>query len=124
MDLTISLSHLPSCPMRDLGRQFQSLLTEYNQPQLLARRWSGHWDPAALGSLRPQIAGCTRKQKKAVLGHIGRITQSTTSACWRHFAAMARELTLPPAAPHPPTPLETHQLSTIDWDPRLGEDHG
>ena len=104
--------------------QFQSLLTEYNQPQLLSRRWSGQWDPAALESLRPHIARCRRKQIKAVLGHIGRITQTTTSACWRRFAAIARELNPPSAAPHPPPPLETHQLSTIDWDPRLGEDHG
>ena len=124
LDLSISLSHLPSGPTLDLGRQFKLLLSEYNQPQLLARRWSGHWDPAALESLRPMIMRCTIKQIKAVLGHIGRITQSATSACWRQFTAMARELNSPPAKHHPPTPLETHQLSTIDWDPRLGEDHG
>ena len=124
LDLSISLSHLPSGPTLDLGRQFQSLLLEHNQPQLLARRWSGHWDLAALGSLRPMITRCTIKQIKAVLGHIGQITQSTTSACWRRFAAMARELNPPPANPHPPIPLETQQQSTIDWDPRLGEDHG
>ena len=110
--------------MLDLGRRFQSLLSEYNQPQLLARRWSGHWDLAALGSLRPMITRCTIKEIKAVLVHIGRITHSTTSACWRQYAAMTRELNPLPANPHPPTPLQTHQLSTIDWDPRLGEDRG
>ena len=124
LDLTIALGHLPLGPTHDLGHQFRTLLSDHNHPQLLARRWAGHWDMTALGSLRPLIARCSRKQIKAVLGHIGRITQSTTSACWRQFAAMARELNPPPAAPPPPLPLETHMMSTIDWDPRLGEDHG
>ena len=108
-------------PMLDLGRQFQTLLSEHNQPLLLARRWSGHWDPVVLESLRPMIARWTRKQIKAVLGHIARITRSMTSDCWRQFAVMARELNPPPAAPHTPLPLSDQQMSTIVWDPRLGE---
>ena len=31
-------------PMLDLGCHFQTLLSEHNQPQQLARCWSGHWD--------------------------------------------------------------------------------
>ena len=73
----------------------------------MARRWSGQWDQAAIRSLQPQIARCTRKQIKAVLGYIGRITSSTASACWRDFTAMARELS-PPTAHFPtPTPVST-----------------
>ena len=95
-NLSIALSHIPPGPMLDLGRQFQTILSEHNQPQQLAGRWSGHWDPVALESLKPMIA---TKQIKAALGHMGRITRSTTSACWRQFAAMARKLN-----PHPPIP--------------------
>ena len=54
---------------------------------MLARSWSGHWDPVALESLRTMIARCTRKQIEAVLGHIGRIIRSMTSDCWRHLVA-------------------------------------
>ena len=89
--------------MFDLGRQFQSLLSVHNQPILMTRRWSGQWDPGAIASLKPVIARCSRKQIKAVLGHVGGITCSTTSACWRNFLAMARELdpsTVKPLLPH------------------------
>ena len=90
----------------------------------MTRRWAGQWDQEAIRSLQPEIARCTRKQIKAVLGHIGRVTSSTSSACWRHFTALAKDLS-PPADPyHPPTPTVARQLSTIEWDPRHGEDHG
>ena len=124
LDITIAISHLPPGPMLDLGRQFQTLLSEHNQPSMLARRWAGHWDQGALRSLAPMIANCTRTQIKAVLGHILRVTHATTSACWRQFLATARELS-PPTSDIPiPTPLAENQLNTLDWDPRLGEDHG
>ena len=124
LDLTIAINHLPPGPMLDLGRQFQTLLSEHNQPFLLARRWSGHWEQAAIRSLAPMIANCTRKQIKADLGHILRVTHATTSACWRQFMATARELSPPPSEMPTPTPPAENQMSTIDWDPRLGEDHG
>ena len=124
LDLTLAVNRLPPGPMLDLGRQFQMLLTIPNHPTLMARRWSGQWDHAAIRVLQPHIARCTRKQIKAVLGHIGRVTSSTASTCWRHFTAMAQDI-----APHqdqspPPMPMVARQLSTLDWDPRLGEDHG
>ena len=82
----------------------------------MARRWAGQWDPAAIEALCTEIASCTRKQIKAVLGHIGRITSSTAAACWRDFMAMARELS-PSPLDHPPTrPLADGQTSTLDWD--------
>ena len=124
LDLTIAISHLPKGPMLDLGRQFQTLLSEHNQPFLLARRWSGHWDQGALRSLTPIIANCTRKQIKAVLGHVLRVTHATTSACWRRFLATTRDLSPSPSAIPIPTPLADNQRNTLDWDPRLGEDHG
>ena len=123
-DLTIAVSRVPPGPMLDLGRKFQLLLTIYNQPTLMARRWAGQWDQAAITSLRPEIASCTRKQLHAVLRHIGRVTSSTATACWRDFQAMARELSPSPCEPSLPLPLAEGQTSTIDWDPRLGEDHG
>ena len=90
----------------------------------MARRWAGQWDQAAITALRPEIASCKRKQLQAVLGHIGRVTSSTAAACWREFLAMAREVS-PPSSDLPiPLPLADGQTSTIDWDPRLGEDHG
>ena len=110
--------------MLELGRKFQLLLTTPNQPFLLARRWSGQWDQEAIDALQPEIARCTRKQIKTVLGHIGRITCATTTACWRDFILASRELTASPDALPPPTPLAEGQMSSIDWDPRLGEDHG
>ena len=61
---------------------------------------------------------------KAVLGHLGRITDSMSSACWRNFLAMARELNPSALHPSPSRPLAASQTNTIDWDPRLGEDHG
>ena len=124
LDLTLAITRLPLGPMRDLGQHFQSLLTLPNKPTLMARRWSGQWDQAAIRALQPHIARCTRKQIKAVLGHIGRVTSTTASACWRHFAAMAKEIS-PLGNQFPrPMPMVARQMSTLDWDPRLGEDHG
>ena len=124
LDLAIAISRLPPGPMLELGRKFQTLLIIPNHPTLMARRWAGQWDQAAITALRPEIASCTRKQLQAVLGHIGRVTSSTATACWRDFLAMARELSPPSYAPPIPLPLADGQTSTIDWDPRLGEDHG
>ena len=45
--------------MLELGRQFQLLLSTFNQPSLMARRWAGQWDQAAIRSLQPAIARCT-----------------------------------------------------------------
>ena len=95
LDLSIAINHLPPGPMLELGRKFQTLLIIPNHPTLMARRWAGQWDQAAISALRPEIANCTRKQLQAVLGHIGRVTSSTATACWREFLAMARELTPP-----------------------------
>ena len=114
----------PPGPMLELGRQFQLLLSTFNQPSIMARRWAGQCDQAAIRSLQPAIARCNSKQIKAVLGHLGRVTSTTASACWRDFTAMAKDLTPPVDFHHPPTPTAARQLSTIDWDPRLGEDHG
>ena len=123
-DLNLTVSRLPPGPMRALGRKFQLLLSSFNQPTLLARRWAEQRDHTAIHSLQPDIARCTRKQIKAVLGHIGRVTSAMAAACWREFTAMAKDLS-PPADPrHPPAPTAARQLSTIEWDPRLGEDHG
>ena len=104
LDLTIAINRFPPGPMMDLGRKFNALLNIPNQPDLMARRWAGQWDPAAIEALRPEIASCTRKQIKAVLGHIGRITSSTAAACWREFMAMARELSPSLLDPPPRTP--------------------
>ena len=107
-DLNLTVSRLPP------GRKFQLLLSTYNQPTLMARRWAGRLDQAAIQSLQPDIARCTRKQIKAVLGHIGRVTTSTAAACWREFTAMAKDLS-PPADPrHPPEPTAARQLSAIE----------
>ena len=57
-------------------------------------------------------------------GHIGRVTSSTATACWREFLAMTRELSPPFYDAPTPLPLADGQMSTIDWDPRLCEDHG
>ena len=124
LDLTITINRLPPGPMLALGRKFQSLLIIHNQPTLMARRWAGQWDQAAITALRPEIANCTRKQLQAVLDHIGRVTSSTATACWREFMALARELSTSTSAPLIPLPLVEGQTSTLDWDPRLGEDHG
>ena len=59
-----------------------------------------------------------------MLGHIGRITCATTAACWRDFILLSRELTSSLDALPPPTPPVEGQMSSMDWDPRLGEDHG
>ena len=103
MDLTIAINRLPPGPMLELGRKFKSLLIIPNQPDLMARRWAGQWDHTAIEALRPEIANCTRKQIKAVLSLIGRITCSTATACWRDFTATARELSPPCYGPHPST---------------------
>ena len=124
MDLTITINRLPPGPTLELGREFRALLIIPNRPDLMARRWAGQWDPAAIEALRPEIANCTKKQIKAVLGHIGRITSSTAAACWREFMAMARELSPSPPDPLSPRPLADGQTSTLGWDPCLGEDHG
>ena len=110
--------------MLNLGRKFQLLLNIPNQPSLMARRWSGQWDREAIDALQHEIARCTRKQIKAVLGHIGSITCATTAACWRDFILFSRELTASSDALPPPSPPAEGQMSSIDWDPRLGEDHG
>ena len=110
--------------MQELGRHLQRLLIIPNQPSLMARRWAGQWDHAAIEALQPEIARCSRKQIKAVLGHIGRITCATTTACWRDFIRMERDLAPPQDASPPPLPSADGQMSTLDWDPRLGEDHG
>ena len=124
LDLTIAVSRLPPGLMLTLGRKFQSLLTIHNHPTLMARRWTGQWDQAAITALRSDIANCTRKQLQTVLGHIGRVTSASSTASWREFMALARELS-PPTYDHSVTlPLVDGQQSTIDWDPRLGEDHG
>ena len=124
LDISIAINHLPPGPMLELGRKFQFLLTIPNQPSLMARRWSGQWDQVAIDALQPEIGRCSRKQIKAVLGHIGRITCATTAACWRDFILLSRELTPSSDASPPPTPPVDGQMSTMDWDPRLGEDHG
>ena len=124
LDLTIAINRLPPGPMLELGRKFRSLLIIHNHPTLMARCWAGQWDQAAITALRPEISSCTRKQLQAVLGHIGRVTSSTTTACWRVFMALARELSPPTFDLSVPLPLVDGQTSTIDWDPRLGEDHG
>ena len=104
LDLTIAINRLPPRPMLELGRKFKSILIIPNQPDLMARRWAGQWDHTAIEALRPEIALCSRKQLKVVLGHIGRITSSTAAACWRDFSAMARELSPTAATPAPPPP--------------------
>ena len=60
-----------------------------------------------------------REQIKGVYGLIGCVTSSTASACSLNFTAMARDLNFPPHHAHP---LVDVQQSTLDWDPRLGED--
>ena len=124
LDLTVAIGRLPPGPMQELGCHLQRLLTLPNQPSLMARRWAGQWDHAAIEALQPQIARCTRKQIKAVLGHIGRITCATTTACWRDFIILERDLAPPHDDSPPPLPPAEGQTSTLDWDPRLGEDHG
>ena len=124
LDLTVAISRLPAGPMQELGHQLQRLLTIPNQPSLMARRWSGQWDHAAIAALQPEIARCSRKQIKTVLGHIGRITCATTTACWRDFIIMTRDLSPTQEDSPPPLPTADGQMSTLDWDPRLGEDHG
>ena len=90
----------------------------------MVRRWSGQWDPGAIESHKPVIARCSRKQIKAVLGQVSRITRCTTSACWRNFIAMARQLD-PSTVNLPHTnPSAARQMSNIEWDPLLGEDYG
>ena len=91
LDLNLTVSRLPSGPMLALGRKFQLLLSTFNQPTLMARRWAGQWDHAAIHSHKPDIERCTKKQIKAVLGHIGRVTTAMAAACWREFTAMAKD---------------------------------
>ena len=124
LDLAVAVGRLPQGPMQELGRHLQRLLIIPNQPSLMARRWAGQWDHAAIEALQPEIARCSRKQIKAVLGHIGKITCATTTACWRDFIRMERDLAPPQDASPPPLPSADGQMSTLDWDPRLGEDHG
>ena len=66
LDLNITVSVLPPGPMLELGRQFQLLLSTFNQPTLLARRWARQWDQAAISSFQPALAPRTSKQIKAV----------------------------------------------------------
>ena len=114
LDLAIAISRLTPGPTLDLGRQVQTLLADHNLPILMARHWAGRWDSAAISSLKPVIARCTSKHIKAVLGCIGRITSSTTSACWRHFIAMSRELAPPTARPPSPVPPVAWPMSTLE----------
>ena len=125
LDLTIAISHLTPGPMQELGRHFQSLLIIPNQPALMANRSSGQWDPAAIASLQPTIARCSRKQIKAVLGSIGRVTSSTASACWRDFMAMARELnpTPTPTPPHWRTDRQARSIGIL-VSARITAKHG
>ena len=60
----------------------------------MARLLAGRWDKPVIEALRPEIANCTRKQIKTVLGQIGWITSSTASACWRDFTAMVLEVNI------------------------------
>ena len=101
----------PTPPWTHAGSGAAILLTTFNQPTLMAHRWSGQWDQDAIRALQPHIARCTRKQIKAVLGHIGRVTSTTASACWRLFSAMVNDLS-PPADPYPPpTPMVARQTN-------------
>ena len=118
MGANISVNRLPPGPMLDQGRKFQTLLSTFNQPLLMARRWSGPWDRAAIAYLQPEMARCTGKQIKAVLRHIGRVTNTTAAACWSEFSAMAKDLNPPPDNSSPPAPLADRQTSTLEWDPR------
>ena len=52
-DLNLIVSRLPPGPTMELGRKFQLLLSTFNQPTLMARRWAGQWDQAAIHSLQP-----------------------------------------------------------------------
>ena len=90
----------------------------------MACRWARQWDVEAIVSLKPVIVRCTHKQIKAVFSHVGRITDSMSSACWRNFLAMARELDPTALRFTTSRPLAAGQMTTIEWDPRLGEDHG
>ena len=90
----------------------------------MARRWSGQWDQVAIDAIQPEIARFSRKQIKTVLDHIDRITCATTTACWRDFILLSRELTSTSDALPPLSPPVEGQMSSMDWDPRLGEDHG
>ena len=109
LDLTIAINRLPPGPMLELGCKFKSLLIIPNQPDLMARRWAGQWDHAAIEALRPEIANCTRKQIKAILGQIGRVTSST--------AAASSPLLLPPQPLHDPSRMGKPQPSTgiLTW---------
>ena len=97
LDLTISINRLPPGPMLVLRLKFHSLLIIHNHATLMARRWAGPWDQAAIIALRPEIASCTRKQFQS--GHIGRVMSTTITACWRVFMALARELSPPHLRP-------------------------
>ena len=48
--------------------------------------------------------------------NIGRITCATTTACWRDFIIMARDLSPPQEDSPPPLPSADGQMSTLDWD--------
>ena len=123
LDLTITINRLPPGPMLELGRKFKSLLLIPNQPDLMARRWSGPWDPAAIEALRLEIANCKRKQIKVVLKHIGQLTNSTAASCWRDVTAWHASSPLPlPPPPHlahsrmdkqQPSPGRGPRLSTV-----------
>ena len=80
LDLTVAIGHLSPGPMQELDRATSNDFSPYptNLP-------SSQWDHAAIEALQPEITRCSRKQITAVLGHIGRITCATTTACWRDF---------------------------------------
>ena len=116
MDHNLAVSRLPPGPMLWVGK------SKCFSPPLISpplwRCWSGQWDQDAIRALQPHIARCTRKQIKAVLGHIGRVTSTTASACWR-------------LAPRSPTACITARLSTRStrsprspWTTLADADHG
>ena len=47
----MAIGRLPPGPMQELGHRLQRLLTIPNQPSLMARRWAGQWDDAAIEAL-------------------------------------------------------------------------
>ena len=121
LDLTIAISQLPPGPMLDLGRQFQTLLSEHKN--------TGSKMVGSLGS-----GGVTLPY-----AHDCKMYEETNQSCFgtctpghpRHDLRMLATIPgyrsgagSPPSAMPTPTPLADNQLSTIDWDPRSGEDHG
>ena len=74
------LCDCPATTSARTGGSLDLLIDFPNQPARMARRWAGQLDQTAMEALRPVIASCTRKQSKAVLGRIDRLTSSTAAA--------------------------------------------